>query len=67
MAEEQVRLCGFAEKCFMIDFNCGIIGVYLCEHLTDKDNKNYCNRFKTFVKTYMSEQERNNILGVKNE
>ena len=65
MEEEQVRVCGFAEKCFVMDINYTVLCGYFCEYLTDKDNKNYCNRFKTFVKTYMSEQERNNILGVK--
>ena len=67
MEEEQVRACGFAEKCFVMDIGLGIFCGYFCEFLSEKDNKNYCNRFRTFVKTYISKQERDNILGVKND
>lgn len=61
--EEETLICGFGEKCFIMDISMEELCGYFCENLTEKDNKNYCKRFKKFVKTYISENERNHILG----
>ena len=48
--EEETLICGFGEKCFVIDISMEELCGYFCENLIEKDNKNYCKRFKKFVK-----------------